>query len=167
MSLWVWWYQKTVLNRDIFTRASMEKCISLLKSNNKNILLKSSKFICFAMIRRNKNINRWWIYLQPPFLYFVFKLSIKTKYLNMQKHGSLWFSVAMFMSKSNKVLKKVMYIFCSMHVLVVCKPVIVCKCMCVCVCKCWCESVCGVCNWITFLYLNTINVLLKGECLYI
>ena len=43
------------LNRNIYTRPSMEHC--LLKSNNKNILVKFSKFICFAMIGRNENAN--------------------------------------------------------------------------------------------------------------
>ena len=42
------------LNRTIYIRPSMEKCISLLKSNNTNILVKFSKFICVAMIRRNE-----------------------------------------------------------------------------------------------------------------
>ena len=50
--------RRQFLNRTIYIRPSMEKCISLLKSNNKNILVKFSKFIYFAMIRRNENINR-------------------------------------------------------------------------------------------------------------
>jgi len=44
--------------RHIYTVPSMETCISLLDSNNNNILVKNSKFICFAMIRKNENINR-------------------------------------------------------------------------------------------------------------
>ena len=42
------------LNRNIYSRPSMEKCISLLKSDNTNILVKFSKFISVAMIRRNE-----------------------------------------------------------------------------------------------------------------
>ena len=49
---------KCPLYDDIYIRPSMEKFISLLKSNNKNILVKFSKFIFVAMIRRNENINR-------------------------------------------------------------------------------------------------------------
>jgi len=51
--------RRQFLNRTIiYTRPSMEKFISLLKSNNKNILVNFSKFIFVAMIRRNENINR-------------------------------------------------------------------------------------------------------------
>jgi len=51
--------RRQFLNRTIiYTRPSMEKFISLLKSNYRNILVKFSKLICFAMIRRNENINR-------------------------------------------------------------------------------------------------------------
>jgi len=49
---------KCPLYDDIYIRPSMEKFISLLKSNNKIILVKFSKFIFVAMIRRNENINR-------------------------------------------------------------------------------------------------------------
>jgi len=50
--------RRQFLNRNIYKRPRMEKFISLLKCNNKNILVTISKFICFAMIRRNENINR-------------------------------------------------------------------------------------------------------------
>jgi len=44
--------------RNIYTVPSMEKCISLLDSNNNNILVKNGKFICFALIRKNETMNR-------------------------------------------------------------------------------------------------------------
>ena len=49
--------RRKFLDRNIYTRPSMEKCINLLTSNNKNILVKFSKFICFAMLGRNENAN--------------------------------------------------------------------------------------------------------------